>query len=163
VSTEEAAVWVIARAVIPIGRELLMLEETRDDGAVLIVPGWARPVGETGADTLLRALRMEAGIRVRVPRLLYVSEVFSAGHGCPVHELGLYYLVELEDDADLAADAPLADALRVVDLQTAPAPVEPSFLRSLLVEDLENGFVRPVAHVVDWQAVEGASAVQVTW
>jgi hypothetical protein len=140
-----------------------MLEEPRDDGVVLTVPGWEIRPGETGTDTLLHALWVEAGVRVQVPRLLYVSEFFSSGHCRPAHELGLYYLVELAADADLAGDAPLADVLRVVDLQTAAAPVEPRFLRSLLIEDLEIGFVRPVAHVVDSQVADGAPTVRVTW
>jgi hypothetical protein len=96
-----------------------------------------------------------------VTRLVYVAEVIGGG---AAHEIGLYYLAELADDAEMAADAPLAPVLQVVDPRTASAPIEPRFLRALLIEDLETGFVRPVAHVVSRQGTDGATPqVSVAW
>lgn len=160
-AAETSNVQVIARAIIPLGREVVMLEVPGDPGNVLTLPGRTVRFGETGADTLARFLRTEAGLQARVTRLVYVAEIFDAR---AVHEIGLYYLAELADDADMAADAPLASALQVVDPRTAVAPIEPRFLRALLIEDLETGFVRPVAHVIAWQAADGtAPEVNVTW
>ncbi len=138
-----------------------MLEMPGDRGNVLTLPGSAVQFGETGVDTLARHLRNQAGLEARVTRLVYAAEVFD---GRALHEIGLYYLAELADDAEMAADAPLAPVLQVVDPRTAVAPIEPRFLRALLIEDLETGFVRPVAHVVAWQSSDGMPPdVSVTW
>lgn len=159
--TETATVQVIARAVIPLGREVVMLEVPGDRSNILTLPGGPIRFGETGADTLARLLRTEAGLQARVTRLVYAAEVFD---GRALHEIGLYYLAELADDAELAGDAPLAPVLQVVDPRTAVMPIEPRFLRALLIEDLETGFVRPVAHVVARQAAGDAPPdVNVTW
>lgn len=158
---EIAHVQLIARAIIPFGREVVMLEMPGDRGNVLTLPGSAVQFGETGVDTLARHLRNQAGLEARVTRLVYAAEVFD---GRALHEIGLYYLAELADDAEMAADAPLAPVLQVVDPRTAVAPIEPRFLRALLIEDLETGFVRPVAHVVAWQSSDGMPPdVSVTW
>jgi ADP-ribose pyrophosphatase YjhB (NUDIX family) len=161
VAAEVSNVHLIARAIIPLGREVVMLEMPGDRGNVLTLPGGTIRFGETGVDTLARLLRNQAGLEARVTRLVYAAEVFD---GRALHEIGLYYLAELADDADMAADAPLALALQVVDPRTAVAPIEPRFLRALLIEDLETGFVRPVAHVVAWQSSGGVPPeVSVTW
>ena len=160
-SGEEAVIQVIARAVIPFGREVVMLEVLGEGGNVLTLPSRTVPFGDTGATSLARLVEKEAGITARVTRLVYVAEVFD---GRATHEIGLYYLAELADDAEMAADAPLAPVLRVVDPRTVSAPIEPRFLRALLIEDLETGFVRPVAHIVARHEVSGASPeVSVTW
>ncbi len=158
---EVAHVQLIARAIIPFGREVVMLDMPGDRGNVLTLPGGASRFGETGVETLTRLLRSEAGLEARVTRLVYAAEVFD---GRALHEIGLYYLAELADDAEMAADAPLAPVLQVVDPRTAVAPIEPRFLRALLIEDLETGFVRPVAHVLAWQSSGGVPPeVSVTW
>ncbi|HEU4793015.1 MAG TPA: hypothetical protein VFS96_05090 [Nitrolancea sp.] len=158
---EVPIVQVIARAIIPLDREVVMLEVPGDRGNILTLPGGAVRFGETGTDTLTQFLRTEAGLQARVTRLVYATEVFD---GRALHEIGLYYLAELADDAEMAADAPLAPVLQVVDPRTAVVPIEPRFLRALLIEDLETGFVRPVAHVVAWQAAnETSPEVSITW
>lgn len=160
-AAEVSSVQITARAIIPIGREVVMLERPDDRGNVLTLPGGAVRFGETGAHTLACLLRREAGLQARVTRLVYATEVFD---GRVLHEIGLYYLAELADDADMAADAPLAPVLQVVDPRTAVAPISPRFLRALLIEDLETGFVRPVAHVVAWQSSDGVPPeTSVTW
>jgi ADP-ribose pyrophosphatase YjhB (NUDIX family) len=160
-SGEEAAVQVIARAIIPFGREVVMLEVPGEGGNVLTLPGGPVRFGETGAAVLARLLRTEAGVNARVTRLVYVAEVFN---GAAAHEIGLYYLAELADDAEMDADAPLAPVLQIVDPRTASAPIEPRFLRALLIEDLETGMMRPVAHIVARYEADGTPLeINVTW
>lgn len=67
---------------------------------------WALPGGrvefmESAHDTLKREMREELGIAVAIARLLWVVENFFEYGGKSHHELGLYFLLSLEEPSTL--------------------------------------------------------------
>src|SRR5260370_191756 len=60
---------------------------------------------ESTAETITREMREELGIEVRVERLLWVVENFFELAAILHHELGLYFLVSIPDDAYLNTPA----------------------------------------------------------
>jgi 8-oxo-dGTP pyrophosphatase MutT (NUDIX family) len=77
------------------------------DGCVLMSrterdPLWALPGGrcemdEGSPDALMREMREELGVTVRVGQLLFVAEIFF-GEEQRSHELGLYFAMDFPDD-----------------------------------------------------------------
>lgn len=67
---------------------------------------WALPGGrvelmESAGDTVKREMREELGIEVAIARLLWVVENFFEYGGKSHHELGLYFLLSLEEPSML--------------------------------------------------------------
>ncbi len=65
---------------------------------------WSLPGGrcmarEPSTAALTREMREELGVNVQVERLLWVAENFFTLDGVICHEVGLYYRMELPDDA----------------------------------------------------------------
>lgn len=77
------------------GRLLAMKEENIDH---YYLPGGRVRMHETMEEALLREMREELGVGVRVIRPLWLCESFFELGGEPVHELALYYLAELDWD-----------------------------------------------------------------
>ncbi|MCH8813740.1 MAG: NUDIX hydrolase [Chloroflexi bacterium] len=81
-----------------------------EDGRVLLsradwedfwyVPGGRVEIRETGRDALSRELREELGCEANVGRLLWMAESFFEAEGTPFHEIGLYFLASLPEEAD---------------------------------------------------------------
>jgi len=75
----------------------ILLQKPKDDGYAII--GGHVKAFETGEEALLREYKEELGAKVSVERLFAVGEVFFPWGNKPAHQLGLYYLLRLEDDS----------------------------------------------------------------
>jgi len=69
-------------------------------------PFWALPGGrvemlETASDTLVREMREELNVEVRVERLLWVVENFFEYDARSYHELALYFLMSFSPGCDV--------------------------------------------------------------
>ncbi len=81
-----------------------------EDGRVLLcradwekfwyVPGGRVEIQETARDSLKRELLEELGYEGEIGRLLWVVENFFEFDGKPFHEIGLYFVASLPEDAD---------------------------------------------------------------
>jgi len=80
-----------ARGVIPVEHRLVIAHESRRGREHLTLPGGRPERGENLQDTVVREVREETGIEVRVLRLLYVAQVVA---GSTIQELNLIFLTE---------------------------------------------------------------------
>ena len=71
---------------------------------ICALPGGHVSFGETAAATLVREFKEEAGVSVAVGRLVWVEENFWKWGKKDAHGINLYFLVELNNDADLPDD-----------------------------------------------------------
>ncbi|MBF6595557.1 MAG: NUDIX hydrolase [Thermaceae bacterium] len=65
------------------------------DGDFWYLPGGRVELGEESRAALRREMQEELGLEVEVSRMVWVSENFFEQGGKTVHELGLYYLMEV--------------------------------------------------------------------
>jgi ADP-ribose pyrophosphatase YjhB (NUDIX family) len=109
-------VSVRARAVIPRDGGIVVARERRRGRVHLSIPGGRVSSGETVANALVREVREETGLEIRVGRLLYVAEVKA-----PVrrHDLNLVFLA--------VEASPGSDGVEVVD-PDGDEPVLPPIL-----------------------------------
>ena len=63
------------------------------------LPGGRGKVMEASSAALVREMQEELGMTVRVGRLLWLVENFFTYAGVAYHEIGVYYLMTLPDDA----------------------------------------------------------------
>ncbi|TMD79676.1 MAG: NUDIX domain-containing protein, partial [Chloroflexi bacterium] len=78
----------------------VLLQHAVQQGHWFLTGGRAE-LRESTAETITREIREELGIEVRVERLLWVVENFFELAEILHHELGLYFLVSIPDDAYL--------------------------------------------------------------
>jgi ADP-ribose pyrophosphatase YjhB (NUDIX family) len=124
-------------------------------GRSYALPGGHVEFGETLGGAMSREFYEESGLNVEPEKLVYVHENFYTLKGLVTHEIGFYFLV------DLNAAFPTPDAqgyipshephirlrllpLAKLDLHT----VQPGFLRDRLPEDAGNRFAHPTLHVI---------------
>ena len=80
--------------------ECLLCEEGIQDGQTFwFVPGGRAELLETASETLYRELREELGVAPTSERLLFLNENFFGPLEERQHELGLYFLVTLPENA----------------------------------------------------------------
>lgn len=60
-----------------------------------ILPGGRSEINETSEKAVIREMKEELGVDVRAKRLIWIIENFNAYGIDKLHELGLYYLVEI--------------------------------------------------------------------
>ena len=116
---------------------VLLHRALRDDFWAL--PGGRAEVLEPSAATLRREMQEELGIDVEVVRLLWLAENFFGYEGLNVHELGLYFLMQVPHDWPLrTSDESFAGEENHLPLEFRWFPVAdlpgmvvyPSFLRT---------------------------------
>ena len=78
------------------GRVLLQKPANEDNFAF---PGGHVAFGETNEETLKREFREEIGAKVSVGELKWVGEIFFNWGDKPCHQICLYYMVAIEDEA----------------------------------------------------------------
>lgn len=61
------------------------------------LPGGRIHYGESSAEAIVREMREELGITVTDYRTLWINECFFTDSGTRFHEVGMYYLVRLEN------------------------------------------------------------------
>lgn len=65
------------------------------EGDFWYLPGGQVEVGEEARQTLAREIYEELQIGARVGRMLWVTENFFVHGGCDIHEVGLYFVLDL--------------------------------------------------------------------
>ena len=130
----------------------LLVNETHDErlGIWHVCVGGRLEPGERASECLRRELFEELGLTARVGRLVYFHEHAYDEDG-PVHELGLYFLIETPGGQSLPRDLRPREArlcprwLRIADLRES---LYPPFLREQLAHDVLHGFPEGVQHFV---------------
>ncbi len=76
----------------------------QSDNGVYALPGGHIQIGETSEETLIREYLEETGAKILCNRLLWVEESFWKWENKAAHGIIFYYLVSLEDGADIPDD-----------------------------------------------------------
>lgn len=122
---------------IVLDRGRVLLHRT-DDMTFWALPGGRAELMEASAETLVREMREEIGVEVKVDRLLWLAENFFHNEGRAHHELGLYFLMHLPPDSLLRAQSSFLghEGDMAVHFEWFPVdtledvPLFPSFLRT---------------------------------
>ena len=77
--------------------KVLLHKAKNDDGYAF--PGGHVAFGETNEETLVREFKEETGADIAVGDLKWVAEIFFPLHNKPCHQICLYYMVYLTDEA----------------------------------------------------------------
>ncbi|CAG5071392.1 hypothetical protein DYBT9623_03422 [Dyadobacter sp. CECT 9623] len=77
----------------------LLLHKTPSD-KFWSLPGGRAEIFEFSNDTLAREMQEETGLKVAVGELIWISENFFVYNGTRYHELGFYYLMEIQGLTD---------------------------------------------------------------
>lgn len=119
------------------------------------LPGGHLEFGETLAACLSREIIEETGLNVEAEKLVYVHENFYTLKGVRTHEIGFYFLVDLNSgfpEPDGEGYIPSNEAhirFRLLPLATLRMfPIMPPFLREELPSDAAGQFARPTRHLV---------------
>jgi len=73
----------------------------KDNQNMCALPGGHVSFGETSANTLIREFKEEAGVDIKINRLIWVEENFWKWGCKDAHNISFYYLVSLKNDADI--------------------------------------------------------------
>jgi ADP-ribose pyrophosphatase YjhB (NUDIX family) len=129
------------------------------DGPAAAIPGGHLEFGETLASCLSREFFEESGLNVEAEKLVYVHENFYTLRGVTTHELGFYFIVDLNSEfptPDREGFIPSREKhirLRLLPLSSLPAStLMPAFLREQLPRDAAARFVHPTRHLVTREA-----------
>ena len=137
------------------GNAVLVQEAAGRNGPALALPGGHLEFGETLAACLSREFLEESGLNVEAEKLVYVHENFYTVTKIATHEIGFYFLV------DLNSEFPTPDSkgyiqsmeahirMRLLPLTAFRASsLMPSFLREQLPRDAADRFAYPARHLV---------------
>jgi ADP-ribose pyrophosphatase YjhB (NUDIX family) len=117
------------------------------------LPGGRVEAGEEAAHAVVREMQEELAAEVRVLRLSWVVENFFEHRGQCHHEIGMYFLTELDADSPLLASVgPFwgSETVRPLEFawfqisELAAVDLRPAFLTALLAED--DSTFRHVVH-----------------
>lgn len=138
----------IVRAIIIVNQEVLLQRSVERDEFAL--PGGHIEVGETAKQSLVRELKEEAGLDIKVGKLVYVNENFFEQGDQEFHEIGLYFLADIQGEPPRKVESLEShidfwfiglDGLAQIDLY-------PSFLKTVLPEDASSRFSEIEKHIV---------------
>jgi len=74
------------------------------DNGEYALPGGHVSFGETSKETLIREIKEEISVEIDCDRLIWVEENFWKWGKKKAHNISLYYLVSLKNDADIPDD-----------------------------------------------------------
>jgi len=135
----------------------VLAQEAVDDrgGKVYALPGGHLEFGEGLAACMSREFYEESGLNVEAEKLVYVHENFYTLKGVTTHEIGFYFLADLNSEfpaADPAGYIPSREShirMRLLPLAGLPAvELMPPFLRVELPPDVREHFARPTRHLI---------------
>jgi ADP-ribose pyrophosphatase YjhB (NUDIX family) len=134
----------------------VLAQESGDGrGVTYALPGGHLEFGETLSACLSREIFEESGLNVEAEKLVYVHENFYSLNRIRTHEIGFYFLVDLNAEfprPDAKGYIPSREAhirMRLLPLaQLATFPLMPTFLRDELPPDAAERFARPTRHLV---------------
>jgi 8-oxo-dGTP pyrophosphatase MutT (NUDIX family) len=78
----------------------ILLQKAIKSGA-WVLPGGRSEVNETSGEALIREMKEELGVEISIKRLVWVIENFNAYETKGLHELGFYYLGQLNSECNL--------------------------------------------------------------
>ena len=142
--------------------DLSVLTQEADDargGKSYALPGGHLEFGESLSECTSREIYEESGLNVEAEKLVYVHENFYNLKGVTTHELGFYFLVDLNSEfpaPDTAGYIPSREPhirMRLVPLAGLPSfALMPPFLRDELPRDAREHFVQPTRHLISREA-----------
>ena len=119
------------------------------------LPGGHLEFGETLVACLSREIFEESGLNVEAEKLVYVHENFYTLRKVKTHEIGFYFLVDLNSEfprPDREGYIPSREAhirIRLLPLaRLGSFPLMPPFLREELSRDAADRFAGPTRHIV---------------
>lgn len=147
---------IIVRAILIEDGKLVVVKwktEREPSGEMGLLIGGRVEYGEEFSEALIREVKEETGIDVKIERLVYThQQVFvSRRTGIEIHELGWYFLVSPVNRGDEACpndgiyqnpDHERFFNLRVPISEAGLASLYPIFLRQHLICDFEEGFTQ---------------------
>jgi ADP-ribose pyrophosphatase YjhB (NUDIX family) len=123
------------------------------------LPGGHVEFGETLAECLSREIFEESGLNVEADKLVYVHENFYTLNRVTTHEVGFYFLVDLNSEfprPDREGYVPSHEShirMRLVGLDRFRGlAIQPAFLRERLPADAKDSFRHPALHLVSMEA-----------
>ena len=135
----------------------VLVKESADDrgGVASALPGGHLEFGETLATCMSREFYEECGLNVEAEKLVYVHENFYTLEKVVTHELGFYFLVDLNSEfpvPDSSGYIPSREPhirIRLLPLAgLSNSRLMPRFLRERLPRDAADGFAHPTRHFV---------------
>ena len=138
--------------------DLFVLAQEADDGRggkSYALPGGHLEFGESLSECLSREMYEETGLNVEAEKLVYVHENFYTLKEVTTHEIGFYFLVDLNSEfpmPDKAGYIPSREPhirMRLLPLAGLPSvALMPPFLRDELPRDAREHFGQPTRHLV---------------
>lgn len=139
-------------AAVILDRGRVLLQEDTLAEPFWVLPGGRMEHGESGWDCIAREMREELEEDVKVERLLWFAENFFEHQGMKWHEVGLYFLVSLQEGSKYFDEGPHWGVETEIDLKFRlewfdvekldGVRLLPSFLRERLKEVPERiGYV----------------------
>ena len=124
-------------------------------GRSYALPGGHLDFGETLGACMSREFDEESGLNVEAEKLVYVHENFYTLKQVATHEIGFYFLVDLNSEfppADPQGYIPSREThirMRLLPLgKLRSFPIMPPFLRDELPRDATDRFGRPTRHLI---------------
>jgi len=137
------------------GNSVLVQEAAGRDGPAQALPGGHLEFGETLAACLSREFFEESGLNVEAEKLAYVHENFYTLREIATHEIGFYFLVDLNSEFPTpnsegyipSQESHIRMRLRPL-AGLASSALMPTFLREQLPRDAADRFAHPTRHLV---------------
>ncbi|TLZ90392.1 MAG: NUDIX domain-containing protein [Methanobacteriota archaeon] len=140
-----------------IHEQSVLVQEAVDEGGgpVYALPGGHLEFGESLAACMSREFYEESGLNVEAEKLVYEHENFYTIKGITTHEIGFYFVVDLNSEFP-AADSAGYILSREPHIRLRLLPLAglfgvklmPPFLRDELPRDVRDHFARPTRHLI---------------